>query len=676
METKISVIVPVYNTEKYLVKCIDSIINQTFRDIEIICVDDCSTDNSLNILKKYEAEDSRVKVIHLNKNKSQGGARNAGLNIAQGKYIAFIDSDDYIEENYLEKMYDKAEKFCCDLIVTNVVNIVEEQENSKQLELKKTLDLGYEKYERCTGFYNFDFYEGHLRIGCVAKLFRKSVIEEYKMRFPENIIHEDDAFYWFYTPFVKNLYYINEPLYFRLINNTSTMYHFINTEKSFNDEIIVIKQIKKFLKKYRLYKLYKNKFIDYIKGFINKIEDSDLKKCYYKKIALFAPEIIYMPKTEFILMKQIFFNRNKKIVFWGASLFLENFLQMFNIKTKNIIGIVDKDANKQGKNICSYQIFPPEKLAELKPDYVIFTIKNNSDRLYPIIKQYLDEKFPDIKLLPTIFSNKVCKRRPKNIPHRHLVRISVDIVAHCNLNCRSCNHFSPVAEEKYMDINEYERDIKRLSELCPNLKQCHLMGGEPLLHPQIIEFMRISRKYLPNTAIIIVTNGILLLSQKEEFWQACKKYNVVVEVTKYPINLNFEEIEKTAEKYDVGFSYFANSATVVKTSDFYPLDLKGRQDKSFSFANCLPANFCIALKNGYLYTCTIAPHIENFNKYFGCNLPLTEKDGINLYKAHSEKEIMKFLARPIPFCRFCDIKHQIIGVQPWGISKREVKEWT
>ena len=103
---KISVIIPVYNVEKYLVECLDSVINQTFRDIEVICVNDGSTDSSLSILKKYASKDNRIKIID-KENQGQGYARKIGLNNAQGDYILFLDSDDkYVDNNVFRKLYD------------------------------------------------------------------------------------------------------------------------------------------------------------------------------------------------------------------------------------------------------------------------------------------------------------------------------------------------------------------------------------------------------------------------------------------------------------------------------------------------------------------------------------------------------------------------------------------
>ena len=95
---KISVVIPVYNVENYLEKCLDSILNQTLREIEIICIDDCSIDNSYFILEEYSKKDSRIVIIKNNINKGVSKSRNIGINISKGDYIAFIDSDDYVNE--------------------------------------------------------------------------------------------------------------------------------------------------------------------------------------------------------------------------------------------------------------------------------------------------------------------------------------------------------------------------------------------------------------------------------------------------------------------------------------------------------------------------------------------------------------------------------------------------
>ena len=115
-ETKVSVIIPVYNTEKYLRQCLDSVVNQTLRDIEIICVDDGSTDGSIEILREYEQKDSRVKVL-CQKNQYAGVARNNGLNYASGEYVFFMDSDDYCCHELLERAVDRAKMVDADIVV-------------------------------------------------------------------------------------------------------------------------------------------------------------------------------------------------------------------------------------------------------------------------------------------------------------------------------------------------------------------------------------------------------------------------------------------------------------------------------------------------------------------------------------------------------------------------------
>ncbi|MBQ7039801.1 MAG: glycosyltransferase family 2 protein, partial [Clostridia bacterium] len=117
---KVSIIVPVYNAEKYIERCVNSLKNQTLDDIEIILVDDSSTDSSLEICKKMAKEDNRIKVIH-KVNEGAGYARNAALEIATGKYIGFADSDDFVEKGMFEALYEKAEKYNSELVMSGVL---------------------------------------------------------------------------------------------------------------------------------------------------------------------------------------------------------------------------------------------------------------------------------------------------------------------------------------------------------------------------------------------------------------------------------------------------------------------------------------------------------------------------------------------------------------------------
>ena len=120
----VSIIVPVYNTEKYLPICLDSLVNQTFKDIEVICIDDKSKDSSLKILQDYSKKDSRIKIIKNEVNKGLGETRNVGIRNSKGNYISFVDSDDYIDINFIKYFYETVKKYDADIVSTsNIMSI-------------------------------------------------------------------------------------------------------------------------------------------------------------------------------------------------------------------------------------------------------------------------------------------------------------------------------------------------------------------------------------------------------------------------------------------------------------------------------------------------------------------------------------------------------------------------
>lgn len=261
----------------------------------------------------------------------------------------------------------------------------------------------------------------------------------------------------------------------------------------------------------------------------------------------------------------------------------------------------------------------------------------------------------------------------KTIPKTDIHLLTVDVVGHCNLNCVHCDHFSPLAKEEFYDINVFEKEIKRLSELAPNgeIKKLSLQGGEPLLAPNIKDFIEIAAKYLSKTKISIISNGILVNNMDESFWLLLNKHNVLLELTKYPIKVDYDNILKKAERYSVE----TRIVNIDKKSSYKaPLDLEGKQDVRESYLNCYHANNCVALKDGKIYTCTIAPNIERFNKYFDKHLELSERDGIDIFKVNSLDDILTFLARPIPFCRYCKTKERTFGHE-WMVSKKDIEEW-
>lgn len=212
--TKLSIIVPVYNVEKYLPKCLESLIKQTLNDIEIICVNDGSMDNSLAILKEFASKDSRIRIID---NQHQGVAktRNTGIEQSTGEYIGFVDSDDYIDIDFFEKLYNSATKSNSDIAIASILkhknffNIY----NAKYTKEETAITI-QDKIKLCEDKKHFFFYAWN-------KIYHSGFIKENNIKFSEGQIYEDVMFA------IKALYYSN-----KIISVYGTKYHYIEHENS------------------------------------------------------------------------------------------------------------------------------------------------------------------------------------------------------------------------------------------------------------------------------------------------------------------------------------------------------------------------------------------------------------------------------------------------------------
>ncbi len=215
---KISVIIPVYNVENYLNECLDSVVNQTLSDIEIICVNDGSTDNSLNILKQYSKSDNRIKIINQN-NLGVSSARNNGLDVSVGKYICFLDSDDYLELDALEKVYDVSESNGLDICLFKLINF---DDDTKKQYNEEYFDMTFLKKKYGSSVFSHNDIESDLfRISVTphSKLFNREFISQFK--FPEGLIYEDNVFFTQAMFEAGRVLFYDEYLYNRRIRQNS-----------------------------------------------------------------------------------------------------------------------------------------------------------------------------------------------------------------------------------------------------------------------------------------------------------------------------------------------------------------------------------------------------------------------------------------------------------------------
>ncbi len=269
---RISVIVPFYNVEGYIEKCLETLVNQTFQDIEIILVNDGSKDRSEEIAKKF-ANRYENKIVYLEKeNGGLSSARNFGLAHARGEYVAFVDSDDYIEKNMYEKMYNLIIKERCDMVECD---FYWEYPNKKKIDTGKLYNNKNQMLE-------------NVRVVAWNKLIKKEIIDKHGIEFPNGYQYEDVEFTYKLIPYIQKVSFLKEP-----------MVHYIQRTKSISNSqnektmqiFDVLEHVINYYKENGLYKNYEKEleyiyvryaFCSSLKR-IMKIEDEELKDKLIKK---------------------------------------------------------------------------------------------------------------------------------------------------------------------------------------------------------------------------------------------------------------------------------------------------------------------------------------------------------------------------------------------------------
>lgn len=287
MEELISIIIPVYNVELYICECLESVINQTYKKLEIIIIDDGSTDKSAEICKNYLKKDNRIRLIS-QKNSGVSAARNLGIEFANGEYITFIDSDDYIDVNYIKCMYENIKKNKCDIVVCGLQDF--EYNNKFTKKSKK-----FKKILNCNDFFAEMFREKFLYAVVWAKLYKKDLIKGLKFDSKYKIGEDLDFLVTNFLNKIDSIYVDNsECLYYHRVRNDSA------TESKFNENWLLECQLcKEIMEK------------------CNKINDKYLQSMAlrrYIRINLFCLQLVRNDK-KLINEKQLFEGNIKKYFF-------------------------------------------------------------------------------------------------------------------------------------------------------------------------------------------------------------------------------------------------------------------------------------------------------------------------------------------------------------------------
>ena len=304
----VSIIIPVYNVEQYLAQCLDSIINQTITNIEIICINDGSTDHSANILKSYKERDHRIKILTID-NQGAGIARNVGMNIATGKYIIFLDSDDFFEPDFIKKLYEKSEKDNLDIAVCrcNGYDNLTDQYTTINYSIKDEL---LPKKE----FFNYKDIKNAFFDSFVwwpwDKLYRRSFIEKTELKFQSLRTTNDLYFVCMSMILANKIGTIKDILIHHRINNLNSISN--TRELSWNNYLYALKALKEELKKHGIYANLKIAFINYVWNFSLWHLDTLSGDAFIELYKLLRKSIIYIYQVDWLDKQSLFYTEKMK----------------------------------------------------------------------------------------------------------------------------------------------------------------------------------------------------------------------------------------------------------------------------------------------------------------------------------------------------------------------------
>ena len=304
---KVSVVLPIYNVAQYLDKCLSSVINQTYKNIEIICVNDCSPDNSLNIIKLFQKIDSRIILVDRKQNGGLSAARNSGLDVATGDYVYFLDSDDYIDEDYIEKMVDAAIKSKADVVLNTSIKAETEEKSSQHFPGRTYNDISHEYIDAKPAILNIIW-------NTWAHLWKKSFLDKIHARFPEGYIIEDQYFQAITYIHLDKVYVIRESLYHYIIRDTSIIGKL--KSDSFYTNLKILNKIFDYYEDNKLLDSLHNvrMLTDWILPEYNEKRREQLEelKKYFKRIEPFVNQNCHLyKKSELALINDVLYDTEK-----------------------------------------------------------------------------------------------------------------------------------------------------------------------------------------------------------------------------------------------------------------------------------------------------------------------------------------------------------------------------
>ncbi len=246
--------------------------------------------------------------------------------------------------------------------------------------------------------------------------------------------------------------------------------------------------------------------------------------------------------------------------------------------------------------------------------------------------------------------------------------LEMHVVDHCNLNCKGCSHFSPIADELFTDIDEFTNDLQQLSQLFSNIKVIRLMGGEPLLHPNITDFIRSTKFLFPNSNVDIVSNGILLPTMTNEFWSTCSQNSICIDLTIYP-----PFVENAKMWVEIARSNRVKIRIAEKPRFSALLNSSGDSDITRISEKCIFPGFTM-VRQGKLYHCWMPALVHYFNRQYNELIP--SKDYLDIYDAKiTGWDILSQIEKGSETCKYCTSGWNNVPFFEWARSLHDKAEW-
>lgn len=277
----VSIIVPIYNVEQYLKACLDTLVNQTLQDIEIICVNDGSPDNSADIVRKYMQADSRIKLIE-QENRGLSGARNAGLKVAKGEYVYFMDSDDWLEHDAMDVCYQKAIRGNVDVVLFDALSFVDGVEKCSE-----EIQNDYDRSKRLQSYANQVMpakqlfkqmvQTGAMRASACLNFIRRDLLVKNGLNFEDGLIHEDELFTPQLYALANTMMYIPQMFFHRRVRLGSIMTS-VKIEKTLESLSHIIGELCAFAKSH-----FGVRQLIYLRCYELAVHANNLKKDYMKQ---------------------------------------------------------------------------------------------------------------------------------------------------------------------------------------------------------------------------------------------------------------------------------------------------------------------------------------------------------------------------------------------------------